>query len=125
MTNTISPASIPLVLVQDDVIIRGKKRIKMVYILESSLPPADLKDTIESLIETGLSKVEMMREILKIIEGILRRDGRFDDLASEVGRYREIVFKVDRCIPFTMIEARAVMSTMQKWLNIIERRSTI
>ena len=53
---------------------------------------------------------------------LLRRDGRFDDLAREMGRYREIVFKADRCIPFTMIEARAVMSTMRKWLNVIERR---
>ncbi|NMX21390.1 hypothetical protein C5S30_02920 [ANME-1 cluster archaeon GoMg4] len=52
---------------------------------------------------------------------LLRRDGRFDDLAREMGRYREIVFKADRCIPFTMIEARAVMSTMRKWLNVIER----
>ncbi len=63
-----------------------------------------------------------MREILKIMEGILRRDGRFDALAREVGRYRQIVFKEDRSIPFTMIEARAVMSTMRKWLNVIERR---
>ena len=40
----------------------------------------------------------------------------------EVGRYREIVFRKDRCIPFTMIEARAVMSKMRKWLNAIDRR---
>jgi len=87
-----------------------------------SLPSEDLKETIESLIETGLSKVEMMREILKVMGEILRRDGRFDALAREVARYREIVFKEDRGIPFTMIEARAVMSTMRKWLNVIERR---
>jgi len=122
MTDALSPTSEPLVWRQDDVIIRGKRRVKMVFILESSLPPEDLKDTIESLIETGLSKVEMMREILKIMEGILRRDGRFDALASKVGRYRQIVFKEDRILPFTMIEARAVMSTMRKWLNVIERR---
>jgi len=51
-------------------------------------------------------------EILTVMAELLRRDGRFDDLAREVARYREIVFKKDRCmIPFTMIEARAVMST--------------
>jgi len=122
MTDALSSTSEPLVWLQDDVIIRGKRRVKMVFILEFLLPPDDLKDTIESLIETGLSKVEMMREILKIMEGILRRDGRFDALASEVGRYRQIVFKEDRSIPFTMIEARAVLSTMRKWLNVIERR---
>ncbi len=121
MTDALSPTSEPIVWLQDDIILGGKKRVKMVYIAES-LPPEDLKDTIESLIETGLSKVEMMREILKIMEGILRRDGRFDALAREVGRYRQIVFKEDRSIPFTMIEARAVMSTMRKWLNVIERR---
>ncbi len=122
MTDALSSTSEPIVWLQDDIILDGKRRVKMVFILESSLPPADLKDTIESLIETGLSKVEMMREILKIMAGILRRDGRFDALAREVGRYREIVFKEDRSIPFTMIEARAVMSTMRKWLNVIERR---
>jgi hypothetical protein len=63
-------------------------------------------------------------EILTVMAELLRRDGRFDDLAREVARYREIVFKKDRCIiPFTMIEARAVMSTMRKWRNTIERRS--
>lgn len=121
MTDVLSPTSIPLVWLQDDIILGGKRRVKMIFIVDSSLPE-DLKETIESLIETGLSEVEMMREILKIMEELLRRDGRFDALAREVGRYREIVFKEDRCMPFTMIEARAVMSTMQKWLNVIERR---
>ncbi|HUV79971.1 MAG TPA: hypothetical protein VMW40_04000 [Candidatus Bathyarchaeia archaeon] len=121
MTDALSSTSEPLVWLQDDVILGGKKRIKMVYIAES-LPPEDLKETIESLIETGLSEVEMMREILKIVVVILRIDGRFDALAREVGRYREIVFKEDRCMPFTMIEARAVLSTMRKWQNAIERR---
>ncbi|MHC1610016.1 MAG: hypothetical protein ACXQTW_00150 [Candidatus Methanospirareceae archaeon] len=111
----------PLVWLQDDIILGGKKRVKVVCIAES-LPVEDLKEAVESLIETGLSEVEMMREILEIIGEILRRDGRFDDLAREVGRYREIVFREDRCMPFTMIEARAVMSTMRKWLNLVERR---
>ena len=56
MTDALSPISEPLVWLQDDVILGGKKRVKMVCIAES-LPPEDLKDTIESLIETGLSEV--------------------------------------------------------------------
>ncbi|MHC1600172.1 MAG: hypothetical protein ACXQS5_05045 [Candidatus Methanospirareceae archaeon] len=124
MADTQSPTSVPLVLAQDDILLKGNKRAKMVFIVESSLP-ADLKEAVESLIETGLSQVEMMGEILKIMAELLRRDGRFDDLAREIVRYREIVFKDERYIPFTMIEARAVMSTMRKWLNVIERRSTI
>jgi hypothetical protein len=124
MADTQSPTSVSLVLVQDDILLKGNKRAKMVFIVESSLP-ADLKEAVESLIETGLSQVEMMGEILKVMAELLRRDGRFDDLAREIVRYREIVFKDNRCIPFTMIEARAVMSTMRKWLNVIERRSTI
>jgi hypothetical protein len=36
-----------------------------------------------------------------------------------------MVFKEDRCLPFTMIEARAIMSTIWKWLNAIERRLEI
>ena len=121
MTDTLSPTSEPLVWLQDDVILGGKRRVKVVFIAES-VPLEDLKEVIESLIETGLSEMTMMREILKIMEGILRSDGRFDALASEVGRYREIAFRENRCIPFTMIEARAVLSTMRKWLNVIERR---
>jgi len=84
--------------------------------------PEDLKETIESLIEAGLSRLETMRANLLIIEDLLRRDGRFDDLAHDVGRYREIVFKESRSVPFTMIEARAVMTTMRKWRAMIARR---
>ena len=113
---------VPLVLVQDDLVLSEEKRAKMVFILDASLPE-DLKEAVESLIETGLSQVELMGEILTVMAELLRRDGRFDDLAREVARYREIVFKEDRCMtPFTMIEARAVMSTLRKWRNTIERR---
>jgi hypothetical protein len=111
------------VLVQDDVLLRGKKKVKMVCILESEfVQPDDLKETVESLIEAGLSRLETMRANLLIIEDLLRRDGRFDDLAHDVGRYREIVFKESRSVPFTMIEARAVMTTMRKWRAMIARR---
>jgi predicted secreted acid phosphatase len=117
-----SPTSAPpLVCLQEEVEFTDNKRMKMVFIVERS-QPEDLKETIESLIEAGLSRVEKMREMLQIMEEILRRDGRFDELSREVGSYREIVFREDRCIPFTMIEARAIMSTMRKWLNAIERR---
>lgn len=63
-----------------------------------------------------------MGELLEVMAEIQRRDGRFDALAREVGRYRQIVLKEDRSIPFTMIEARAVLSKMRKWLNVIEIR---
>jgi hypothetical protein len=128
MTETPSPTSAPLVWVQDDVIIKGKKGVKMICILEPSLlessrPPAeDLQETIEALIEIGLSQVERMGEILQLTEEILRRDGRFQDIASDMKGYREIVFKEDRCLPFTMIEARAILSKLRKWLETIERR---
>ncbi len=46
MTDALSPTSEPIVWLQDDIILGGKKRVKMVYIAES-LPPEDLKDTIE------------------------------------------------------------------------------
>jgi len=109
--------------VQDDVLLRGKKKLKLVCIVESEfVQPEDLKETIESLIEAGLSRLETMRANLLIIEDLLRRDGRFDDLAHDVGRYREIVFKESRSVPFTMIEARAVMTTMRKWRAMIARR---
>ena len=122
MTDTPSfTTPMPLVLVQDDIVLRGEKRVKMVFIVETSLTD-DLKEAVESLIEVGLSKVELMGEILKVMAELLRRDGRFDDLAREVVRYQEIVFKENRSIPFTMIEARAVMSTMRKWQNTVERR---
>jgi hypothetical protein len=108
----------PFVWVHDDIIIKGKK-LKITYILESMLP-TDLKDTIAFLIETGLSKAEKMSEILQIMEEILRRDERFKDIAAEMKSYRETVFS--RSIPFTMIEARAILSKMRKWQNAIERR---
>jgi len=105
----------------DDVIIKGKKGIKMVCILEPTLP-GDLKDAIAFLIETGLSKAEKMREILQIMERILKDDGRFTDIAAEMKSYRETVFS--RSIPFTMIEARAILSKLRKWQNTIQRRSS-
>ena len=119
MTNNISPMSLPFVWVHDDdVIIKGKKGIKMVCILEPTLPD-DLKDTIEFLIETGLSEVEKMREVLQIMEWILRRDERFEGIAAEMEIYRETVFS--RRIPFIMIEARAILSKLRKWQNAIVR----
>jgi hypothetical protein len=121
MTDALSPSPTPIAMLRDDILLRGNKRAKMVFVVEF-LPPDDLKEAIESLIEIGLSQVEMMREILTVIEELLRGDGRFDALAREIRRYREIVFKEDRCIPFTMIEARAIMSTMRKWLNAIDRQ---
>lgn len=110
----------PFVWVHDaDVIIKGKKRVKMICILEPTLPD-DLKDAITFLIETGLSKVERMREVLQIMEEILRSDERFKDIAAEMKICRETVFS--RSIPFTMIEARAILSKLRKWQNAIERR---
>jgi len=128
MTNQTPPTSAPLVWVQDEVILKGKRGVKMICIvepslLESSLPPADdVQDTIEALIETGLSKVERMREVLQITEEILSRDKRFQDISRDMKGYREIVFREDRCLPFTMIEARAILRKMQKWLDAIEKR---
>jgi hypothetical protein len=114
-------SSEPLVWMQDEIPLRGKKRATLVCIVESP-QPEDLTETITALIETGLSQLGMMREVLQVAEELLRRDGRFDDLAREVGRYRELVFREDRHGPFTMIEARAIMSTMRRWLETIERR---
>jgi hypothetical protein len=115
------PGSGPLVWLQDEISLRGKKRSTLVCIVESP-QPEDLPETITSLLETGLSQLAMMREALQVIEKLLRRDGRFDDLAREVGTYREIVFREDRHGPFTMIEARAIMSTMRRWLETIDHR---
>jgi hypothetical protein len=115
------PGSGPLVWLQDEISLRGKKRATLVCIVESP-QPEDLSETITSLLETGLSQLAMMREALQVIEKLLRRDGRFDDLAREVGTYREIVFRKDRHGPFTMIEARAIMSTMRRWLETINHR---
>jgi hypothetical protein len=61
---TDSPSStvqVPLVLIQDDLVLSGEKRAKMVFIVESSLTD-DLKEAVESLIETGLSQVELRGE---------------------------------------------------------------
>lgn len=93
-------------------------------ILESSSIPAaeDLLETIESLIDVGLSEIEQMNEVLQLAEDILRRDGRFLDIARDIKGYREIVFRADRCLPFTMIEARGILSKLRKWLETIERR---
>lgn len=125
MTERPDTAAESFVVLQDDVLLKGKKRATMVCIVESgsgSVQPEDLKETIESLIEAGLSRLETMRANLLIIEDLLRRDGRFDDLACEVGRYREIVFTRPRSVPFTMIEARAVVTTMRKWRALLARR---
>jgi hypothetical protein len=84
--------------------------------------PDDLAETVTTLLETGLSQLAIMQGALRVIEELLRRDGRFDDLAREVDTYREIVFREDRHGPFTMIEARAIMSTLRRWLETIERR---
>jgi len=116
MRENMSPT--PFVWVHDDIIIKGKK-LKITYIAELSIPE-ELAEIIEFLIETGLSQAEKMREIVQIMEEILRRDERFKDIAAEMKSYRETVFS--RGIPFTMIEARAILSKMRKWQNAIERR---
>ena len=108
----------PFVWVHDDINIKGKK-LKITYIAEPSIP-GELTEIIAFLIETGLSQAEKMREILQIMEEILRRDERFKDIAAEMKSYRETVFS--RGIPFTMIEARAILSKTRKWQNAIERR---
>jgi len=115
------PGSGPLVWLQDDIPLRGKKRAPLVCIVESP-QPEDLAETVTTLLETGLSQLAIMQGALRVIEELLRRDGRFDDLAREVDTYREIVFREDRHGPFTMIEARAIMSTLRRWLETIERR---
>jgi hypothetical protein len=102
----------------EGIVIKGKK-LRVTYILDSFLP-SDLVDTFAFLIETGLSNAEKMREILQIMEEILRRDERFKDIAAEMKRYRETVFS--RSIPFTMIEARSILSKLRKWQNAIQRR---
>jgi hypothetical protein len=66
-----------------------------------------------------------MSEILTVMAELLRRDSRFDDLAREVARYLEIVFKKDRCINtlhHDRSEGGYEHSTMRKWRNTIERR---
>jgi len=105
----------------DDVTIKGKK-LRITYIAEPPSMPDELTEIIGFLIETGLSKAEKMREILQIMERILKDDGRFTDIAAEMKSYRETVFS--RSIPFTMIEARAILSKLRKWQNTIQRRSS-
>jgi hypothetical protein len=110
----------PMLIIQDEVILKGKEGVKIVCIMDP-LVSADLKETVEFLIETGLSKAEKMKEGLQIIEELLLNDGRFRDIAAEMKCYRETVFS--RGTPFTMIEARAIMRKLEKWLTVIERRS--
>ena len=112
MTDEISP----FVWITDEITIRGKKG-EIIYILEF---PENLKDTIALLIETSLSKAERMSESLEIMEALLSSDGRFRDVAAEMKNYRETVFS--RGVPFTMIEARAILSKLRKWQNLVERR---
>nr|QNO50945.1 hypothetical protein BBGANOMO_00019 [Methanosarcinales archaeon ANME-1 ERB6] len=119
MTDNVS--TMPFVWVyDDDVTIKGKK-LRITYIADTSTP-GELTEIIGFLIETGLSKAEKMREILQIMERILKDDGRFTDIAAEMKSYRETVFS--RSIPFTMIEARAILSKLRKWQNTIQRRSS-
>ncbi|MCW3141486.1 MAG: hypothetical protein N2V72_04795 [Methanophagales archaeon] len=103
---------------EDDEIIIKSKKLRMIYILDT-MQSSDLEDTIAYLIETGLSKAEKMGEILQIMEGILRRDERFKGIAAEMKRYRETIFS--RSMPFTMIEARSILSKLRKWQNAIHR----
>ena len=105
---------------EDDVTIKGKK-LRITYIADTPTP-GGLTEIIGFLIETGLSKAEKMRKILQIMERILKDDGRFTDIAAEMKSYRETVFS--RSIPFTMIEARAILSKLRKWQNTIQRRSS-
>ena len=109
MTDNVS--TMPFVWVyDDDVTIKGKK-LRITYIADTSTP-GELTEIIGFLIETGLPKAEKMREILQIMERILRDDRRFTDIAAEMKSYRETVFS--RSIPFTMIEARAILSKLRK-----------
>ena len=113
MTDSASPS----VCIHEDVIVRGK-RLEITYI--AAEPAQELADIIAFLIEIGLSQAERMPEVLQIIEDILRRDERFKGTAAEIKIYRETVFS--RSIPFTMIEARAILSKLRKWQNAIQRR---
>ncbi len=121
MADSISPMPYVWVHDDDDAIIKGKK-LKITYIVELSIPH-ELTEIIAFFIETGLSEVEKMREILQILERILRSDERFKDIAAEMKSYRETVFS--RSVPFTMIEARAILSKTRKWQNAIERRLSL
>ncbi|HID19318.1 MAG TPA: hypothetical protein EYP28_00015 [Methanophagales archaeon] len=107
------------VWIYDDIQIDGRDGVKMVCILESPLPD-DLKNTIDFLIETGLSEAEKMRDVLQIMGDILRANERFRDIVAEMKSYRETIFS--RSVPFNMIEARAILSKLRKWQNAIGRR---
>ncbi|MCW3130332.1 MAG: hypothetical protein N2V75_09590 [Methanophagales archaeon] len=102
----------------EEIVIKGKK-LRIMYIPDTFLP-SDLVDAFAFLIETGLSNAEKMREILQIMEEILRRDERFKDIAAEMKIYRETVFS--RSIPFTMMEGRSILSKLRKWQNAIQKR---
>ncbi len=103
------------VFIHDEIFIRGMKRLEIVYILDN---PSDLRGTISHLIETGLSNAERMPEVLKVIESILSQDKRFHGIAADMRRCRETLFS--RRIPFSMIEARAILTKIRKWENAIE-----
>jgi len=105
---------------EDDVTIKGKK-LRITYMAKPSSAPDELTEIVAFLIETGLSHAEKMREILQILERILKKDGRFTNIAAEMKSYRETVFREDRSLQFTMIEARAILSKMRKWQNAIQR----
>ncbi len=107
-----------IIWIQDEFSVRGLKRFRLVYVLEK---PPDLEDAIASLIDIGLSNVDRMPEVLRIMEDILSRDRRFADIAADMRRYREIIINRSVNIPFTMIEARAILSRFRKWQNAIER----
>ena len=99
----------------DELLVRGK-RFRTVYILDK-LP--DLRDTIAFLMDMRLSNVDRMPEILPLMEAFLSQDRRFVHIAADMRRYRETV--LSRGVPFTMIEARAILSKFRKWQNEIER----
>jgi len=103
----------------DDVTIKGKK-LRITYMAQPPTPD-ELTEIVAFLIETGLSQAEKMREILQLLERILKEDGRFTNIAAEMKSYRETVFREDRSLQFTMIEARAILSKMRKWQNAIQR----
>lgn len=113
-------SSAPFVWVHDDdVTIKGKK-LRITYMAQPPTPD-ELTEIVAFLIETGLSQAEKMREILQLLERILKEDGRFTNIAAEMKSYRETVFREDRSLQFTMIEARAILSKMRKWQNAIQR----
>ena len=107
-----------VIRIHDELLVKGK-RFKVVYILDIMDKPPDLRDTISFLMDMWLSNVDRMPEVLTIIEAILNQDRRFVDIAADMRRYRETV--LSRGAPFTMIEARAILSKFRKWRNAIER----